>query len=278
MLLAGAAQAMTPEEAGMLSLGAERGSAAAQLMLGLAYLRGDGGLPKNAAVAAGWLEKSAVQGNAYAENELGDLYTQGEGVPKNPRIAADWWEKAARRGSVRAQVKLGKWLLEAKGPGDGEEGRRWLERAATEDSAEAQYLLGRMYHEGEWVPRDPALAKSLLERSALQGYDSAINFLHMVESIGYSVEEGLHNRQPDLRKLAADGDAEAQYQLGMRLERGALGSAKDVPAAVEWYRRAAASGHRIAMASLAHIYDNGAVGVPADPVLAREWAGKAANH
>ncbi len=278
LLLAGAAQAMTPEEAGMLFQGAERGSAAAQLMLGLAYLRGDGGLPKDAAAAAGWLEKAAVQGNAYAENELGDLYAQGEGVAKKPAVAADWWEKAAQRGSLRAQVKLGKRRLEAKGPGDREEGRRWLERAATEGSAEAQYLLGRMYHEGEWVPRNPAMAKSLLERSALQGYDHAILLLHMVESIGYSVEEEFHHRQPDLRELAADGDSEAQYQVGMRLERGALGSARDVPAAVEWYRRAAASGHRMAMASLVHIYDNGAVGVPADPVLAREWAERADHH
>ena len=34
----------------------------------------------------------------------------------------------------------------------------WPERAATEDGAQAQHLLGCMYHEGEWVSPDPALA------------------------------------------------------------------------------------------------------------------------
>ncbi len=266
---------MTPEEVALLRQSAEGGGSAAQLMLGLAYRRGDGGLPKDAALAARWLEKAAVQGNAYAENELGDLYLEGAGVPKNPRLAADWWEKAAARGSVRAQFKLGKALMEGKDiPADREKGRQWLERAATEGSAEAQYLLGRMYHEGEWVPRDPAMAKSLLERSALQGYDSAISLLHMLEGIGYSLEAELHNWQPDMHKLAADGDPEAQYQLGLRLEHG-VQMPKDIPAALDWYRRAAASGHRRAMLGLARIYEQGAIGVPADPAQAREWRAKA---
>jgi TPR repeat protein len=278
MALVGTAQTMTPEEAGMLTETAERGSSAAQLMLGLAYLRGDRGLTKDSAVAARWLENAALQGNADAENELGDLYERGEGVPKNLRLANDWWEKAALRGSLRAQCNLGKRLLVDKAAGgDPEKGRYWLERAATEGSAEAQYLLGRMYHEGEWVARDPAMAESLLERSALQGYDKAIDFLHVIESLGYWMEEWYHQRQPELRTLAEDGDPEAQYQLGTRLERGAFGSVKDVPEAIDWYRRAAASGHPLAMASLAHIYEHGAIGVPADPARARAWSDSMSN-
>ncbi len=257
----------------MLVDAAERGSSEAQLMLGQAYLRGDRGLTQDPAIAAHWLENAALQGNARAENELGDLYDRGDGVPKSRRLAEDWWEKAALRGNVRAQCKLGKRLLADKADGgDPERGRYWLQRAATEGSADAQFQLGRMYREGLWVAPDPVMAQSLLERSALQGYGEAIDFLRTIESVGYSMEEWYHQRQPALRKLAEDGDAEAQYQLGSRLERGAFDSVKDVPQAIDWYRRAAAQGHPLATASLARIYEHGAIGVPADPALARAWA------
>jgi TPR repeat protein len=278
-VLAGRAQAMTAEEGALIRQSAEDGSASAQLLLGLAYLRGDGGLAKDDAIAARWLEKAAVQGNTYAESELGDLYFDGLGVTRNPRLAVDWWEKAARRGNVKAQYKLGKTLLEGRViPRDPERGRSWLERAAKEGSAEAQFLLGRMYLEGEWVKPDPDAAKSMLERSALNGYESAVKLLHMIESIGYSLEDELHGGQPDLRKLAADGDPEAQYRLGLSLEHGTLDRAKNVPEAVEWYRRAAASGNRRAMLSLARIYEQGADGVAADQAQARTWRSKAGQR
>lgn len=215
--LVGVAQAMTAEDAGLLAHAAERGSASAQLMLGLAYLGGN----------------------------------------------------------QPAQCKLGKLLLADKAAGgDPEQARYWLQRAAAEGNAEAQYLLGRIYHEGKWVAQNSAKARSLIERSALQGYEMAVTFLHMLESLGYSTAEDFHHRPPDLRKLAEDGDPEAQYQYGMRLEHGSPASAKDVAAAITWYQRAAASGQRMAMASLAHIYRNGAAGVAANAALADEWARK----
>ncbi|MDD5249405.1 MAG: tetratricopeptide repeat protein [Rhodocyclaceae bacterium] len=275
--LLGAAQTMTAEQADMLSDAAERGSSAAQLLLGLAYLRGDRGLTPDPATAARWLENAALQGNAQAERELGELYARGEGVAKNPRLAADWWEKAALRGDRQAQCRLGERLLAAKAAGgDPEQGRYWLERAAAEGSAEAQYRLGRMYQEGEWVTPDDAKANALLHRSDLPDDNHAVDIAQVIAGIGYAMDEWYHQRQPELRKLADDGDPEAQYQLGMRLERGEFGSVKDVPAAIDWYRRAAASGHLPAMTSLAHLYAHGAMGLRADPALAREWAAMAA--
>ena len=51
-----------------------------------------------ATVAA--LHKSAEQGNATAQNRLGLLYNQGQGVPQNPLLAKQWFEKAAERGTL----------------------------------------------------------------------------------------------------------------------------------------------------------------------------------
>lgn len=276
---AGSAYAMTPEEVALIRHSAEDGSVSAQLMLGLAYRRGDGGLPKDDSIATKWLEKAAVEGNAYAENELGAIYFEGDGVTRNPRLAADWWEKAARRGNVEAECKLGKMLMEGKEiPRDTERGRSWLEHAADEGNPQAQYLLGKMYLDGQWVKPNPGMAKSLLERAALNGYESAVNLLHMIESIGYSLEDELRGGQPQLQKLATDGDPEAQYRLGLSLEHGALGRTKNVPEAVQWYRRAAATGNHRAMRALARIYEQGAEGVAADPAQASDWTKKAAQQ
>lgn len=269
-------QGMTVEQRGMVEKSAERGSASAQVMLGIAYLHGDGGLTRDPKAALGWLEQAAVQGNAYAEEKLGDLYDQGLGVAENPRLAADWREKAANRGNVQAQLKLGRMYLEGRGVAhDAQKAGFWLDRAAAEGNAEAQYLLGGLYQEGRLGQADPAKAKVLMEKSARQGHDGAVRFMHMLENLGFGLEESLYQRPPDLHKLAADGDAEAQYQLGLRCETGALGEARSPEQALLWYRKAAESGHVLAMRGLAHIYTQGLGPIAPDAAAARMWSEKA---
>lgn len=84
-----AGMAVTPDEITLILREAEGGSAAAEVLLAVAYLNGDGGLAKDPAAAAHWFEAAALQGNGYAEEKLGDLYAQGLGVERNPRLAAD---------------------------------------------------------------------------------------------------------------------------------------------------------------------------------------------
>jgi len=246
-----ACMAMTADEIGMVTRAANRGSASSQVLLGVAYLNGDGGLSKNPALAAHWFEIAALQGSGYAEEKLGDLYAQGLGVERNARLAADWREKAAKRGIVSAQVKLGEMYLEgqglAKDPG---RAHYWIERAAIEGNAEAQFLLGKIYHTGEGVEANPATARTWLEKAAVQGYESAVHLLNLIESLGYQLEEGWYHRLPGLHRLAADGDIEAQYQLAQRYEHGADGLKKDMPTALNWHRRAAAGGHAMAKKAL----------------------------
>jgi TPR repeat protein len=269
--------AVTAQEGPMIMRLAERGSAGAQVLLAGMYLRGEGGVARDDRKAAEWLEKAAVQGNVYAEMKLGDLYAKGQGVPKNLEVAADWREKAANRGSVRAQKLLGKMYLDgegvAKDPGKAE---YWLNRAALEGGdAEAQYLLAHMHLKGDAAAPNPDLASHLLGRAAAQGHEAAAEMLHLVEELGYSLEESLHQRPPHLHKLAQDGDEEAQYQLGLRLENSLFATEADRREAVTWFERAAAGGNVMAMKSLAHIYEKGLDGVPADPDKARYWKQKA---
>jgi TPR repeat protein len=80
---------------------AEKGVAAAQFKLGMAFLNGKE-VPRDLEMAAHWLRKAADQNNAAAQFNLAVLYTQGAGVPRDYAEAA----KLFQRGSNAARTKM----------------------------------------------------------------------------------------------------------------------------------------------------------------------------
>src|SRR6476620_11960473 len=72
-----------------------------------------------------------------------------------------------------------------------------------------------------------------------------------------------------LRKLAGQGDAEAQSRLGYMYYQG-QGVPQDYAAALKWYRLAADQGNAEAQFDLAFMYYEG-LGVPQDHVQAHKW-------
>jgi uncharacterized protein len=274
-LVANSSFALNSEDVALVRKAAERGSDASQVLMGVAYLNGDGGLARDPARAAHWFEQAALQGNSYAETKLGEIYEQGLGVEKNLRLAFDWRLKAANRGDLPAQVAVGKMFRDGQGTDKNAAlALHWFKRAATEGNAEAQYLLGRMYHEGVDVREDRVAARSWFEKAARQGYEAATAVLNLIESIGYGLEEGWHHHLPGLKMLANDGDIEAQYQLAQRYEHGVGGLKRDMAQALDWYSRSATGGNRMAMRTLSQIYATGEGGVAPDPVAAKAWAEK----
>ena len=76
------------------------------------------------------------------------------------------------------------------------------------------------------------------------------------------------------KKLAEQGDARAQYNLGVKYDNGE-GVIEDDKLAVEWYTKAAMQGYARAQYNLGVKYDNGE-GVIKDDKVAVEWYTKAA--
>lgn len=74
----------------------------------------------------------------------------------------------------------------------------------------------------------------------------------------------------DLRKLAGQGDADAQWQMGVRFHNGE-GVPHDDAQAIQWFRRAAEQGHVTAQATLGAYYWAGR-GVPQDLSQAYFWS------
>lgn len=80
-----------------------------------------------------------------------------------------------------------------------------------------------------------------------------------------------------LRLKAEQGDADAMYELGYRYFDGTNGLAKDMTAAVVWWRKAADKGHRDAQYHAAYAYGFGE-GVAKDEAESIKWMRKAAEQ
>jgi TPR repeat protein len=76
--------------------------------------------------------------------------------------------------------------------------------------------------------------------------------------------------------LADEGDAEAQYSLGL-MHRYGQSVPQDFTKAAKWYRRAAEQGHFKAQTNLGRLYNTGQ-GLPLDYVMAVKWFRKAADQ
>ena len=86
-----------------------------------------------------------------------------------------------------------------------------------------------------------------------------------------STNQGAQARSlPDLRKLAGQGDADAQWQMGVRYHNGE-GVTRDDVQAMQWFLRAAEQGHATAQATLGAYYWAGR-GVPQDLSKAYFWS------
>ena len=150
---------------------AEQGNASAQNALGNCYLSGNG-VTKDYAKAVEWYRKAAEQGNATAQNSLGICYYDGNGVTKDYAKAVEWYTKAAEQGHVWGQDNLGDCYYSGKGvTQDYAKAVEWYRKAAEQGNSDAQANLSRMYYTGKGVAKNDAVAKEWYNKALKNGYD-----------------------------------------------------------------------------------------------------------
>jgi TPR repeat protein len=93
----------------------------------------------------------AKQGDALAQFKLGVMYDDGKGVKKNLKTAQDWYTKSADQGLADAQYNLG--LGYYSGVFTGASSNRYyfhslFGKAANQGHPEAEYMLGVIYEHG----------------------------------------------------------------------------------------------------------------------------------
>ena len=84
---------------------AEQGDADAQDLLGDCYQYG-WHVHKDYAAAVEWYEKASAQGHAAAQRSLGWCYENGYGVKQSAEKSAYWYRKGAEGGDPDAQNNL----------------------------------------------------------------------------------------------------------------------------------------------------------------------------
>jgi TPR repeat protein len=97
-----------------------------------------------------WLRAGAEKGNANAQNNLGIMYHDGQGVPQDYTQAMQWIHKAAEQDNVKAEFNLGLMYHEGQGTlQDYTQAKQWFSKAAEQGDINAQYSLGIMDKEGQ---------------------------------------------------------------------------------------------------------------------------------
>lgn len=130
-------------------LAAEQGNASAQYLLGTnsgaaIILSSTGNVtPINRAANYSemlkWYRKSAAQGHPLAQNDLGDMYANGEGVSKSYIEALKWYLKSANQGNTRSQMALGLMYADGRGVVQNDaEALKWFQMAVDQGYERAQ--------------------------------------------------------------------------------------------------------------------------------------------
>lgn len=87
-----------------------------------------------------WLPQ-AQEGDAEAQNYVGEIYEKGLGIEADYVIAASWYRKAAEQGNTRAQINLGYLYESGLGvPRDLTVAMNWYRRASGLTDGELEYV------------------------------------------------------------------------------------------------------------------------------------------
>ena len=221
---------------------AEAGDAAAQTLVAEIYARGLG-MPRSATKAAEWYSKAAQQGVPEAQFQYALMLLDGNFVEKDADRAFELMQIAADKGNRLAQFNLAQMILDRQSSFESQKRAvSYYEKAANAGLADAQYAMAQVYANGFGGRQaDDKVARSWLERSAMQNFDTAQLDLGtwLVEGRG-----GARNTQAGfgwLKRAAEGGNVAAQNRLA-KLYRAGVGVEANVIEGAAWYVSARRAG------------------------------------
>jgi localization factor PodJL len=184
---------------------------------------------------------SAVDGEADIGSLISATETAGENGMPPAEVGTMALREAAAQGNAQAQFVIGTRYLngEMGVPQDDAKAAYWYGKAAAQGLAPAQYRLGTMYERGKGVARDLDAALGWYERAAGLGN---IKAMHNAAVLSASADKNA----PDYARAykwfalgANHGLKDSQFNLAVLLERG-LGTNANPKEALFWYSVAGA--------------------------------------
>jgi TPR repeat protein len=221
------------------------------------------------------LEPAAEAGEVWAENNLGLLYEDGNGVKQDYALAAQWLKKAADKGDHNAQMNLLRMYMT--GTAKPDDPAEAAELAKSRTLLQIAELGMNCTLKKPTATEDCPKARAMIEEGAKAGDPQ------FEEMLGQSYMSGTLGVPKDpaqgfvwTRKAAEQGLASSQSRLAFDYSFG-MGVEQDEAKAIEWYRKAAEQGDTMAASQLADDYENGK-GVARDPAQAFHWYLKVADE
>lgn len=155
------------------------------------------------------MTQAAEAGHVEAQNYLGIMYNEGYGMEQpNDSIALMWYKNSAEGGDICGQCNLGLYYYQNKNYAAAE---YWLEKAAMQGQPDAQFSLGRLYHERDDGRASRSKAYGWLHMAADNNNVTAQTYLAYMYLQDDDTEQSLK-----YAKLAAEQDyAAAQYLLAV---------------------------------------------------------------
>ena len=189
-----------------------------------------------------WLRKSAEQGYAPAQNNLGYCYSAGQGINQNFEQAVHWYRKAAEQENEIAQFNLGVCYANGQGVTHSDYSAfTWYKKAAEQGYKDAEYSLGMAYYSGKGIRKNNRLAFEWFSKAAAQKHSGAMYYLGECYSHGYGVVKDMNKAVEWFEKGADDSNTSSQYALALLYLSGE-GVEKDSLIAADWLLRSAGGG------------------------------------
>ena len=255
---------------------ANSGDALAQNELGVMYSEGEG-VVKNDVEAIKWFRKAAEQNVLAAQFNLGIMYSAGRGVLKDHVKAIEWLRRSADQGFPDSQNQIGNMYNVGLGVSKNQvEAVKWYRKSAEQFFAPAQNNLGSMYIDGHGVKKDITVGTNWLIKAADQGNLTAKHSLCVIFGTVYNTKKNYIEALKWCHQAAEKGDAESQNLLGKMYTSGD-GVTVNYIEAVKWYRKAAEQGFAVAQYNLGYFYAEG-WGVSQDYEKAVYWFKKSADQ
>lgn len=209
------------------------------------------------------LGQAAAMGNPAAQNILGHMYEDGDGVDQNLEIAAELYRKSAEQNYPSGMHDYGEFLLYGCGVNaNPAEGFRLISEAVDKsDNPDFIFTKSVCYLKGLGVEKDEAKAVSLLRSAADKGSVPAKANLGAL-----MIDTDPETAFTYLKDAADEQDPSAMCNLGLMYESG-LATDKNVKIAESYYRQATDLGYAPAYYHLAMLAVDGYIDLKeADPV------------
>ena len=135
-----------------------------------------------------WVKK----GKAWAMCMLAESYSTGVGVKQSDQKAIELYEMAAKRGNATAQFNLGNYYTQGTHgltQSDKQAIKYWTS-AANQGHPEAQFNLGVVYYNGTGVVKSYSKARKWWTKAAAQGHEDAIKYLKIMDEERKSMGNG----------------------------------------------------------------------------------------